>query len=183
MLNIAYNTKRLDKIIKEWLDKKAFVEEQRAKRRGKPATNYEIQQAVEQYLGGDNYAEIAKRLFRSSGFIKAILARVGVPSRPAKANTRKVCDFIPDECVAEEFEPGEFVWSAKYHRPAKVIKEVSSAGDHLGRVYHIYILEAVNDPGPWFTHVSKGGYNAYQPAVDLGRIKHLEKYGVDLTRI
>jgi hypothetical protein len=182
LLNISYNTTRLAKIIAEFKEKQAYIAEQKAKRRGKSATDYEIQQAVEDYLNGDNYATIAKRLFRSSGFVKGIIERVGVPQRPASHVVGEP-DYLPDSCISDEFQKGEIVWSAKYHRPAKIDAEVESKGDHLGRVYRIYILESVEDPGPWFGHVTKGGYYAYQPAYDLGKLEHLQKYGVSFDRI
>lgn len=182
ILNISYNTTRLQKIIDEYNERQQYVEKQKAKRRGKPASDVEIQQAVEDYLNGDNYANIAKRLFRSAGFVKAIIDRVGVPQRPV-GDAGGSRDFLPDACISEEFQPGEIVWSAKYHRPAKVIREVSSTGDHLGKVYSIYILEHVDDPGPWFGHVTKGGYFAYQPAYDLGKLSHLKEFGVNLEKI
>ena len=183
LLNISYNTTRLAKIIQEYQDRQKYVAEQKAKRRGKAATDFEIQQAVEEYLGGENYATIAKRLFRSAGFVKAIIERVGVPQRPTGEDARKGLDYLPERCVAESFREGEVVWSAKYHRPALIKREVPSKGDYLGKVYSIYILEAVDDPGPWFGHITAGGYYAYQPAYDLGKLEHLEKYGVNLTKI
>ena len=109
---------------------------------------------------------------------------MGVPQRPTAKDAKTARDYIPEECVSEEFNPGEIVWSAKYHRPAKVIKELGSNGhDHLGKIYRIYIFEAVDDPGPWFTHVTAGGYFAAQPAYDLGKLEHLKQYGVDLEKI
>ena len=172
-----------DKIIEEYKERQTYVAEQKAKRRGKAATDFEIMQAVEDYLSGENYSTIAKRLFRSSGFVKAIIERVGVPQRPVGDDAKRGTDYLPERCVSEEFRSGEIVWSARYHRPAKVIKEVSSKGDYVGRVYQIYVLEAVDDPGPWFGHITAGGYYAYQPAYDLGKLEHLEKFGVNLSKI
>lgn len=182
ILNISYNTTRLGKIIQEYEERQQYVQDQKAKRKGKAATKFEIQQVVEDYLNGDNYANIAKRLFRSPGFVKAIINKVGVPQRLNK-DDRGYNDYLPENCVSEKFEEGEIVWSAKYHRPAKIIREVQSKGDHLGRVYSIYILEHVDDPGPWFTHITGGGYYAYQPAYDLGKLTHLEEFGVNLEKI
>ena len=183
LLNISYNTTRLAKIIEEYKERQAYVAEQKAKRRGKAATDFEIQQAVEDYLSGENYSTIAKRLFRSSGFVKSIIDRVGVPQRPTGEAAKRGIDYLPERCVSESFREGEVVWAARYHRPAKVVKEVNSKGDYMGPVYSIYILEAVDDPGPWFGYVTKGGYYAYQPWYDLGKLEHLEKYGVNLERI
>lgn len=86
--------------------------------------------------------------------------------------------------MSEVFEPGSIVWSAKYGGPAKIIKQVSTKGDYLGFVYQIYVLESMKEEAPaWFATVTAGGFYAYQPAYDLGRLEHLEKYGVDLEKI
>ena len=34
-------------------------------------------------------------------------------------------DYLPDECIAEDFANGEIVWSAKYHGPAIIKQELS----------------------------------------------------------
>ena len=34
-------------------------------------------------------------------------------------------DYLPEECVAEDFADGEIVWSAKYHGPAIIKQELS----------------------------------------------------------
>ena len=112
ILNIAYNTARLQRIIDDYEDKKLYREKRKAQNRGRAATSAEISEAVEQFLGGDSIAEIAKGMYRSSGFVKAIIQRVGVPQK-----TDQAIDYLPEECVAEDFAPGELVWSAKYHGP------------------------------------------------------------------
>ena len=62
-------------------------------------------------------------MYRSAGFVRAILDRVGVPTRPVAVEERKGYAFLPDECVSDEFADGETVWSAFYHAPATVEKK------------------------------------------------------------
>ena len=184
ILNISYNTTRLDRIIKEFEERQAFVERRKAENRGKAASQQEIAETIESYLSGENYTTIARRLFRSAGFIKRIIERIGVPQRPTGAEAKRGTDMLPDSCTSNNFEPGEVVWSAKYHRPARIESEVESTGDYLGKVYRIYVLEAIQDePPPWFANVTAGGYFAYQPAYDLGKLTHLEQYGINLAKI
>ena len=57
-------------------------------------------------------------MYRSAGFVKNILDRVGVPTRPVAVEERKGYAYLPEQCVAEDFADGETVWSAFYHAPA-----------------------------------------------------------------
>jgi hypothetical protein len=179
ILNIAYNTTRLDRIIDEYLEKKAYTEKRRSQNRGKGATKAEIKSVIEDYLDGDNIATISKRLFRSAGFIKAIIERLGIPQR----TTEKGTYFLPDECVADEFLKGQRVWSAVYNAPATILNEID--GDYLEkygcRAYRIYVSEPMEDDNnSWFPGVRTGGFHAACAAYDLGSLKHLEKYGVTI---
>ena len=83
ILNIAYNTTRLNKIIEEYHEKKAYTAQRKKKLRGQPASQAEIAEACESYLQGGTISEISKSLFRSPSFVRALLEKVGVPQRPA----------------------------------------------------------------------------------------------------
>ena len=192
MLNIAYNTTRLQRIIDDYHDKIEYRTLRKKQNRGKAATDAEIREAVERYLSGDSIAEIAKGLYRSSGFVKAIIQRVGVPQK-----TDQEIDYLPEECVAEEFAEGELVWSAKYSAPAIVEHELSidyqaeRAGfqdtnyekKYSSKCYGIYVIQKVRDELDVWNNVGTGGFNSYQLAYDLGKLEHLKQYGVDLSRI
>lgn len=186
ILNIAYNTTRLDKIISEFESKEEHVSKMKAANRGKPATKEEIASAIEAYLNGENYSNIAKRLYRSAAFIKNIVERVGVPQRPTRREQAKGYDIIPDPCIAEEFKPGEVVWSAKYHTTAIIKKEdttIDYEAKYGSKCYLVEIVEDVNAGDSFFPFITKGGYCAFVLAYDLGRLSHLEEYGVNLSRI
>ena len=124
-------------------------------------------------------SEISQGMYRSAGFIRAILDRVGVPTRPVAIEERKGCAFLPDQCVAEEFEKGEKVWSAFYHAPAIVVKEYTDPmyiDKYAGKCYSIYVLEESES-------LNVGGYHGASIAYDLGKLTHLEQYGIDITKI
>lgn len=197
ILNISYNTTRLSKIIEEWKTEKEYSEERRAKNRGKPAAPHEIQTIIEQYLGGDNVSEISKRLYRPAVFVSNIIERVGVPTRPV-GDERYKEDILPEACVAEQFSEGEIVWSAKWHRPARVITELTldylrdkpgiAYRDYLkedgSRMYLVYIMERVEDDVlGHFSRVEHGGRFSYAFAYKLGKLEHLKEFGINLEKL
>ena len=100
ILNISYNTTRLSRIIQDFEDKNQFRAKRKAQLKGKPASKDEIKVAINSYLRGESVSEISQGMYRSAGFIKSILDRVGVPTRPVAIEERKGCAFLPDECVA-----------------------------------------------------------------------------------
>ena len=196
MLNISYNTTRLANIIQEYKDRKEFIQKRKAQNRGKPATNYEIAEAVTSYLHGIPVSEIASSLFRSPGFIKTLLEKIGVPDRGTKEEQARVA-YLPDNAVSETFEEGEIVWSAQYHKTAVVKKEYSIdhqnslkgvitkdyENEYASKLYSIYIVEDGDWSESFFPGVTSGGFFAYSLAYDLGKLEHLKKYGVDLSRL
>jgi hypothetical protein len=138
---------------------------------------------VEDYLNGENVSNIARRLYRSAGFVKSTLQRVGVPERPSSAEARTRAVPVPEGCQSDTFDIGETAWSVVYHAPCRIIKEVESSDRYLGKVYRIYVMERVNSEGSFFPHILAGGFYAHTPAYDIARIRHLEKYGVNLETI
>jgi hypothetical protein len=199
ILNISYNTTRLDKIIEEYKEKEAYTAKRKLANKGKPATNAEISDAVVSYLQGSSVSVIAKSLYRSPAFVKALLARVGVPERPANKESKLGYDYIPEGCAAETFSEGEIVWSAKYHAVARVDKELSSEYQnkmpglaftdyekkYASKCYSIYVMKDMNvdSSDTFFPRVESGGFCAYSLAYDLGKLEHLKQYGVDLSRL
>lgn len=193
MLNISYNTTRLQRIFDDYQDKKDYRELRKKQNRGRAATDAEIREAVERYLSGESIAEIASGLFRSPGFVKSLIDRVGVPSISKESRWA----YLPDSCVAESFDAGEIVWSAKYQKPARVEAELSVdyqaerpgfidvnyEKKYGSKCYSIYVMEEVRDDPERWAIVETGGFYAFSLAYDLGKLSHLEKYGVDLSKI
>lgn len=185
MLNISYNTTRLDTILSEYQDRLEYVEKRKSQNRGKSASPSEIQEAVQDYLSGSNVSTIAKYLYRSPSFVKNILERIGVPQRPPSVEDRKQPAFLPENCISEEFQAGEVVWSAKYHSPAVVVKKEDKSlyqKKYSSDCYQIYIFEKDGDDTSPFVQAGIGGFYANSLAYDLGKLSHLAELGIDLKK-
>ena len=192
ILSISYNTTRLAKILKDHEENKAYKEERKNRNKGKAASDYEIKEAATMYLKGSTVTDIAQSLYRSAGFVKAILERLGVPTKPSSIEERMRVAYLPENCVAEEFAPGELAWSARYHSIVEIQHELSPeyALNKKGLVdgmdyekkygskcYATSVRECTDDMG------NPQGFFAFDLAQDLGKLSHLEKYGVNLEAI
>jgi len=182
ILNISYNTTRLQRIIDEFVDQEAFVASRKAENKGKRASKEELAQIITEYLKSEPISNIAKSLYRSAGFVKAAIERIGVPVRPSSSEARSHISLLPESCIGETFREGETVWSAKYHAPA-IIKKAVSENRYDCTVYQIYVIEPTDSAGTYFEYVTGGGFFAYAPAYDLGKLEHLKEYGVDISKI
>ena len=197
ILNISYNTTRLDKIIQDFHEQREYRSRRVSQNRGRAARPDEIQDIIKEYLSGENISNIAKGLYRSPAFVKSILERIGVPQRPTRTEDRMQEYFLPEECVAEDFEVGEIVWSANHHAPAvidrKLSKEYQDAKPGLQTVdyiskygcecYGIHVRQKPSGEADLWEIPDIGGFHAFALAYDLGKLKHLEEYGVDLAKL
>lgn len=182
-LNIAYNTQRLSKIIEDFEERAAHRATRRAQNRGKPAADHEVKEVAEAYLAGASISDISKSLYRSAGFVKNIIQKIGIPAKRTAEDL--AITYLPEECVSDTFSPEEIVWSARYNCAAKVVKEKTDmdyAGKYGSKCYQIYVMEHSSNTMEFSTGV-KGGYNAFQPAHDLGKLVHLQEYGLQLDRL
>jgi len=161
ILNITYNTTRLNTLIEKYKENKARDAAKRAEKRGKPATEGEIQYAIQAYLEGSTVDSISKSLYRGPSFINTILEEYAVPKRKVGHSYFKPA-LIPDAATRSEFKIGEKVWSARYDCLAK-IEGIFKPGQ-----YRIYLLD------------DKHSQYAYQPAEELASLEHLRKIGVNV---
>jgi len=188
ILNISYNTTRLNSIIETHQEQELHREKRKAQNRGKAATKEEIKQVVRDYLTGENVSTISKYMYRSPAFVKSILDRVGVPQKPPSKDDRRHPAFLPETCLSEEFFPEEIVWSAHYHSPALVINEEGGEEkrqfylDKYGsRCYKIYIFEKPSGEDLYLPAGLAGFYGA-SLAYDLGKLSHIEEMGINLRK-
>ena len=161
ILGIAYNTTRLGTIIEKYKDAKARDAAKRAEKRGKPATDSEIQYTIQAYLEGGTIDSISKSLYRGANFINSILDTYAVPKRKVGHSYFRPA-LIPDMAVRSAFAINEKVWSARYDCLAKV-EAMFKPGQ-----YRIYLLD------------EKHSQYAYQPAEELASLEHLRKIGVNV---
>ena len=183
ILNISYNTTRLAKIIESFKEEAAELQRRRAANRGKVATPYEIQTVIEGYLDGDSITDIAKRIYRSTNFVKEVIDTVGVPQKVVGANYWQP-GIIPEQCAREEFEPGQIVWHARRHCMAIVLEQKHDVSDkRISNYYQVYVIEPIEEISPYFPqYQGYGGFYDGAYAYDLGSLDHLKQYGVDVYR-
>jgi len=194
ILNISYNVNRLANIIEEYEDKLAYKNKRKEQNKGKPARPEEIVRVIEEYLDGDSILEIASHLYRSTSFIKGIISRVGVPQRASQEEMKRGTPILPEACIAEEFESGEIVWCPQYNAAAEILHEITVERQfkypgwagyqnydkcldyeevYGSKCYAIYVIKDSELDRVF-------GFHAAQLAYDLGRLKHLEQYGIDV---
>jgi len=166
ILNISYNTMRLNKIIQEYKDKLEFRERRMKQNRGKPFTDMELKELIVNYLSGSSITLIAKDLFRSVHVIKSKIKELNLPERDTDHTYQKP-GLTPDEMVSEKFTAGELVWSARYNCVAE-IKQEWGINKFDTENYAIWVF---------------GKYNqyAYQPWWELGKLNVLEKLNINKT--
>ena len=84
MLNITYNTTRLNRILTEHRETMDYRDKRKSQLKGTRATEDEIKQVIEWYLKEHPVSSIAKSMYRSSTFVKNIINRVGIPKKKRK---------------------------------------------------------------------------------------------------
>ena len=181
MLNIAYNTTRLSKILVEFKENRKYRRHRMDQNRGKSASSDELSEIVMSYLIGMTYTEISRRMYRSSTFVKNVIDRVGVPTKVALGEEL----IVPDECVKYEFEEGEWIWFNDNHPDArggkagKITKEVTSKkGKREGyKVYGIdYWVPIEWQEGfwvAWWPGIKRFKGRTIKPSYAIASIQHL----------
>ena len=182
ILNIAYNTTRLSKIIADHNETIQFRAVRKAQNKGKGVTEAEKKSIVKYYLDGDNVSDIAKQLYRSPAFIKSVIERLGIPQKLPDTDYEGIRSaLLPDQCISEEFRVGESVWSVRDNCPARIVKELTGGAtdyeDKYGsKGYHIYCIEMAECESPYFGLVRNAGHNSFGLAYNLGSLRHLGDY-------
>ncbi len=166
ILNIAYNTTRLDKLIEGYKFKKEEDARRRSEKRGKPATIQEIDYVVTEYLAGQPISKIAAQIYRGTTFVNSILEEYAVPQRNNSQDYFHP-KLIPEEASREAFVVGEKVYSARYDTLAEVEKELDKLGPNGEKVYRVYLR------GDWQQY-------ANQPAYELASLQKLRTAGINI---
>lgn len=136
-LGISYNTARLDKLMQEYAERKERDKKMRAKNRGKPATEFEIQSILEGYLRKATISELATSLYRSPVFVKNVLTKCGIPIRSSDIDFFNPL-FIDEGIAKEEYIKGEIAYSARH---LDTVEIGAVAKSDLGTCYWCYLVE------------------------------------------
>lgn len=162
ILNIAYNTTRLAKIIAEYKEKKAATLARRQALRGKPASAGEIQYIISAYLEGRSIDSLADKTYRSTAFVRGVLDEYAVPIR-ARSHDYNKPQLLPEEAMRLRFQVGELVYSSRYDSLAIIKGELYQNNQW---VYRIWLKS------------DKWQQFAYQEAAELASLAHLKDKGV-----
>ena len=135
ILNISYNTTRLNRIIQEYKDKLEFRKKRFIANKGQPFSDLELRELVADYLNNKSIASIADSLYRSVHKVKKKIEELHLPER-TKDSSYWDPEMIPDEAVSKTFDIGELVWSARYNAVAEV-REGSEW--YQGEIYSIWV--------------------------------------------
>jgi transposase len=190
MLNISYNTTRLGSILAEHKDIMEYRATRKAQNRGRKATDLEKRDAIERYLNGQTVSEIAKSMFRSTTFIRNLIDNIGVPQKITKSEMtvyRYKTPMLPEQCVAESFDIGERVWSAHDNAMAIIKKEAVSkttnyVDKYSAKCYQIFVITMTDFETKYFGYQKIGGYWSHSLTYDLGSLRHLKEYGIDIYK-
>lgn len=163
VLGIAYNTKRLQTIIDNYTQAAAADKRLRAKKRGKPVDKAEAKSIIYAYLTSGSMEEAGKVNFRPVAVVSRILEEYGARLRAPSTNYFDPI-LLPDACMAESFEEGEYVWSARWNALAE-IKQKRNPEEYL-----IWVLGA-------------NSQYSYQPPEELGSLKHLQELGINFQNM
>lgn len=165
ILNISYNTTRLNKIIEEYKEKQDFIKLRKSQNKGKPFNDMELKDLVISYLSGDSITKIADRMYRSPNVVKNKINSLNLPVRDKDATYHNP-SMAPDEAVSETYSPGEYVWSCRYNCVVEIRKFVEYSARHLSNIYRIWVF---------------GKYNqfALQPAYELAKLDVLKNFSLN----
>tara|TARA_Y100001937_G_C7057590_1_gene302165 strand:+ start:324 stop:983 length:660 start_codon:yes stop_codon:yes gene_type:complete len=182
ILNIRYNTTRLQRIIEEHNDTKLFRETRKNQNKGKPASRDEVKTVVQYYLDGENISSIANSIYRSPAFVKNIVERLGVPQKLADSDYQGMRkSMLPEQCVSDKFTVGEKVWSPKNNKFAEIVQEYDTEyyrDNHGCPCYRLWVLEPCDTSQTFFPWIdgSRTGFTSFALAYELGSLRHLEEY-------
>lgn len=180
ILNITYNTTRLNNIIAEHNETIRYRELRKSQNKGKGVTEAEKKSIVAYYLQGANISDIAKALYRSPAFIKAVIERLGIPQKLPDSDYEGIKNaMLPEECVSETFEVGQKVWAVRKNLIATILREDTRLNyeEKYGSKYYIlWVTEMGECESPYFGTIKNAGHYSGSLAYDLGSLKHLEQY-------
>jgi hypothetical protein len=157
MLNITYNTTRLNKIIDEYIEQQEYEKKRKKELKNKPLTKEDYSFIISSYLESGNISEIADITFRSPQIIKRALSEYNIPLRNSK-NTYHNPITLDIEAMSDEYAKEDLVYSSRYDQAAIISKKIKE--DAVGSIYRI-----------WLT---KDCQYALQPSYELGNLRKLQ---------
>ena len=122
ILNISYNTTRLNRIIEEYKELLEYRTRRRKELRNAPLTDQDISEILSTYLETGNLTEIAESTFRSTSVIKGVLEKYNIPLRSTEYDYFNP-PLLDDTSIQNDYTKDDLVYSARYTHPAKERKQ------------------------------------------------------------
>lgn len=158
MLNITYNTTRLNRIIEERKEDIKFRSDMRKKMRNTPIDIATASQIVSGYLSGTSLADLSVETYRSTNVVKNVLTKYNIPIRNTSVDYFHPV-LIDDEAIKDDYVKGDLVYSARYDCPVTV--EKGEMTEKHGMVYGLWI------------HGDKRRY-VHQPYYELADLRKIQ---------
>lgn len=134
ILNISYNTTRLNNIIQEHKDKLLYVNERKKQLRNVPVSKLEEKVIIEGYLTGESITYLTESSYRSTSTVKTVLQKYGIPLRDSMY-TYKNPPLIDENFINKIYKIGDLVYAVKYGSPAYIDKVVEhDVYEHICRI-------------------------------------------------
>lgn len=156
MLNITYNTTRLNRIVEERKEDLAFRKDMRKRMRNTPIDTATASQIVSGYLSGESLADLSAATYRSTNVVKNVLTKYNIPIRNASVDYFHPVFIDNDEAINDDYVKGDLVYSARYDMPGTVIS--GKPTDKHGLVYKLQF------------HGNRR-FTAYQPYYELADLR------------
>jgi len=153
MLNISYNTTRLNRIIEEYKENIEYHERRKKELRNTPLSKEDISYIISSYLETANLSEISKTTHRSTTVIKRVLEKYNIPLRSSDITYHNPI-FLSDESISEDYNKDDLVYSARYDQPAYISKHLKD------KIYRIWLI--------------KDEQYAAQPYYELGDLRSIQ---------
>jgi hypothetical protein len=138
LLNISYNTTRLNRILDEFVERTEREKRFRRQLRGKPTEVHEEKTIISSYLAGDNISNICAATYRSPTVVKKVLHKYNVPERVRGEASYFYPPMLSDEAVKDDYKSGDLVFAARYNSAATVEK-VHSINPNHGTLYTLWV--------------------------------------------
>jgi len=154
ILNISYNTTRLNKIIEEYKSNIKQRAELRKRFRNKPLEKDDLKLIISSYLEGVSLVDIADNIFRSIALIKRTLVKYNIPLRNANIDYWHPVE-VPIDAMLDDYIKDDLVYSARYNQPASISKKIKEG------IYRIWLY--------------KDHQYALQPYYELSDLRPIQK--------
>lgn len=149
LLNITYNTTRLQKIIDDYISRRDYRIKKRKELKNKPLEKSDVKYILEEYLKEPNISQIAETLFRGPNVVKKVLNKYNVPLRDSTITYTNPLNLEPEN-MAEDYAKDDLVYSARYASPAIIVKKLEVDNLH-GTLYRIWVYSDMQFAiQPWY---------------------------------